>query len=131
MSRCVHIDGNADVIIEHGLGEYTLQFVIYWISEYLSPSIYQLTVVNSRSIQIDICHLHRITLCCHVNTTGQKHGAEWHITFRWGVMKTRSVSQYCETGVFLLYFSTNILSHGIQECFYIDIHNWLNGSILL
>ena len=54
-------------------------------TEYLNtPSIYQLTVVNSRSIQIDICHLHRITLCCRVNTTGQKHGAEWHITFRWG-----------------------------------------------
>ena len=93
-------------------------------TEYLNtPSIYQLTVVNSRSIQIDICRLHCVTLCCRVNTTRQKHGAEWHITFRWGVMKTRSVSQYCETGVFLLYFSTNILSHGIQECIYIDIHN--------
>ena len=60
VSVWLHTDRNADVIIEHGLGEYTSQFAIYGISEYLSTSIYQFTVVNNRSIQIDICDLHRI-----------------------------------------------------------------------
>ena len=54
LSRCVIGDGNDDALIIHGLREYTSQLGIYRISEYLPTSVYQFTVVNSRSIQFDI-----------------------------------------------------------------------------
>jgi len=59
VSGCVVGDGNGDVLIIHGMREYTSQFGIYRISEYLPTSVYQFTVVNSRSIQFDICHQRR------------------------------------------------------------------------
>ena len=34
VSRCVYVDMNSDVLIGHGMREYTSQFAIYWISEY-------------------------------------------------------------------------------------------------
>jgi hypothetical protein len=53
VSGCVVGDGHDDVLIIHGIREYTSKFGIYWISEYLPTSVYQFIVVNSRSIQFD------------------------------------------------------------------------------
>ena len=118
-SGCVIGDGNDGVLIIHGLREYTSQFWIYRISEYLLTSIYQFTFVNCKSIQFDICQ----------STLGNTEGSIEHGQSR-GTDKTRRyVRNWRYTSLF---FHKNVFPRNSRVfLFYINIHNFLIRYIFL